>query len=63
MATKMEKDDYSNANGRIDSHFGNALIQPYENCISPGGVYAGHEDSFVKNLADRIPLGRMAQVD
>jgi NAD(P)-dependent dehydrogenase (short-subunit alcohol dehydrogenase family) len=33
------------------------------NCISPGGVHAGHDAEFVKRLASRIPLGRMAQVD
>ena len=33
------------------------------NCISPGGVYAGHDAQFVKNLVERIPLGRMARVD
>jgi NAD(P)-dependent dehydrogenase (short-subunit alcohol dehydrogenase family) len=33
------------------------------NCISPGGVYAGHDPQFVENLVQRIPLGRMARVD
>jgi NAD(P)-dependent dehydrogenase (short-subunit alcohol dehydrogenase family) len=33
------------------------------NCLSPGGVYADHDPQFVKNLTDRIPLGRMARVD
>ena len=33
------------------------------NCLSPGGVYAGHDPLFVKNLVERIPLGRMAQAD
>jgi NAD(P)-dependent dehydrogenase (short-subunit alcohol dehydrogenase family) len=33
------------------------------NCISPGSVYADHDPQFVKNLSDRIPLGRMAKVD
>jgi NAD(P)-dependent dehydrogenase (short-subunit alcohol dehydrogenase family) len=33
------------------------------NCISPGGVYADHDPEFVRNLASRIPLGRMADVD
>jgi len=33
------------------------------NCISPGGVYAGHDPQFVKNVTQRIPLGRMARVD
>ena len=33
------------------------------NCISPGGVYSGHDPQFVKNLTYRIPLGRMAEAD
>ncbi len=33
------------------------------NCLSPGGVFAGHEPRFVENVTSRIPLGRMANVD
>jgi NAD(P)-dependent dehydrogenase (short-subunit alcohol dehydrogenase family) len=33
------------------------------NCLSPGGVFANHDPQFVKNLTERIPLGRMARVD
>ena len=33
------------------------------NAISPGGVYAGQDDSFVQRLSDLIPLGRMATAD
>ena len=33
------------------------------NCLSPGGVYAGHSPQFVENVTQRIPLGRMARVD
>jgi NAD(P)-dependent dehydrogenase (short-subunit alcohol dehydrogenase family) len=33
------------------------------NCISPGGVFADHDPQFVKELTQRIPLGRMARVD
>ncbi len=33
------------------------------NCLSPGGVYAGHDPRFVENLTSRIPLGRMAHED
>jgi len=33
------------------------------NCLSPGGVYAGHDARFVDQLTFRIPMGRMAQVD
>jgi NAD(P)-dependent dehydrogenase (short-subunit alcohol dehydrogenase family) len=33
------------------------------NCLSPGGVYAGQDPQFLKNIAERIPLGRMARVD
>tara|TARA_Y100001970_G_scaffold2704_1_gene3184 strand:+ start:36057 stop:36914 length:858 start_codon:yes stop_codon:yes gene_type:complete len=30
------------------------------NCISPAGVFRGHDDSFVKKLSEQIPMGRMA---
>lgn len=30
------------------------------NALSPGGVYTGQEEGFVKRLTDLIPLGRMA---
>ena len=33
------------------------------NCLSPGGVYAGHDPRFVESVTSRIPLGRMARVD
>ena len=33
------------------------------NCLSPGGVYAGHDPRFVEHVTSRIPLGRMAHVD
>jgi len=33
------------------------------NALSPGGVLADHDPQFVRNLTDRIPLGRMARKD
>ena len=33
------------------------------NAISPGGVYNGQDEAFVRRLAELIPLGRMANVD
>jgi NAD(P)-dependent dehydrogenase (short-subunit alcohol dehydrogenase family) len=33
------------------------------NALSPGGVYAEHDPQFVRNLTERIPLGRMARKD
>jgi NAD(P)-dependent dehydrogenase (short-subunit alcohol dehydrogenase family) len=33
------------------------------NCLSPGGVYAGHNPQFVEQVTSRIPLHRMARVD
>ncbi len=33
------------------------------NCISPGGVFNGQGDDFVKNYGVRSPMGRMAKED
>ncbi len=33
------------------------------NCLSPGGVFAGHDPGFVDQVTSRIPLHRMARVD
>ena len=33
------------------------------NALSPGGVYDGHDETFVKNYSSRVPLGRMADRD
>lgn len=33
------------------------------NALSPGGVYNGQPEDFVARLTDRIPLGRMADLD
>lgn len=33
------------------------------NAISPGGVYNGQPEEFVRRLASLIPLGRMADID
>jgi NAD(P)-dependent dehydrogenase (short-subunit alcohol dehydrogenase family) len=33
------------------------------NALSPGGVFASHDPVFVRNLTERIPLGRMANAD
>jgi NAD(P)-dependent dehydrogenase (short-subunit alcohol dehydrogenase family) len=33
------------------------------NSLSPGGVFADHDPAFVRNVSDRIPLGRMARAD
>ena len=30
------------------------------NCVSPGGVFNGHNDKFLKAYNDRVPMGRMA---
>jgi NAD(P)-dependent dehydrogenase (short-subunit alcohol dehydrogenase family) len=33
------------------------------NALSPGGVYNGQEEGFVKRLSQLIPMGRMADLD
>jgi NAD(P)-dependent dehydrogenase (short-subunit alcohol dehydrogenase family) len=33
------------------------------NALSPGGVFNDHDPVFLRNLTERIPLGRMARVD
>ncbi len=33
------------------------------NALSPGGVFNGQDDEFVKRLSSLIPLGRMAAID
>ena len=33
------------------------------NSLSPGGVYNNQPEDFVERLNDRIPIGRMANVD
>lgn len=33
------------------------------NAISPGGMYAGQDDEFVRRLSNLIPMGRMANHD
>ena len=45
----------------LATYWANAGIRV--NALSPGGVYAEHDPRFVRNLTERIPLGRMARKD
>jgi NAD(P)-dependent dehydrogenase (short-subunit alcohol dehydrogenase family) len=31
------------------------------NCISPGGFWRGHSDTFTRQYSDQVPLGRMGE--
>ncbi len=31
------------------------------NCISPGGFWRGHSETFTRQYSDRVPMGRMGQ--
>ena len=31
------------------------------NCVTPGGVFNNHNDSFVQEYSNRVPMGRMAE--
>lgn len=33
------------------------------NCVTPGGVFNGHNEAFVQAYANRTPMGRMAERD
>ncbi|MDB5912321.1 MAG: short-chain dehydrogenase/reductase, partial [Ramlibacter sp.] len=33
------------------------------NAITPGGVFSGQNETFVRNYSQRVPLGRMASSD
>jgi len=33
------------------------------NSVTPGGVFRGHTDPFLKNYCQRVPMGRMAKQD
>lgn len=33
------------------------------NTVSPGGIYSGQNEVFVKNYSNRVPLGRMAKAE
>ncbi len=33
------------------------------NCVSPGGIYSGQNNTFIDNYSQRVPLGRMAMAE
>ena len=43
----------------LASHWGEYNIRV--NSISPGGIFSGQNQEFVKNYSSRVPLGRMAK--
>lgn len=45
----------------LASYFGKNGIRV--NCISPGGIYNGQPDHFVKRYSEKVPLGRMADAE
>ena len=43
----------------LASHWGEYNIRV--NSISPGGIFSGQNEEFVKNYSSKVPLGRMAR--
>lgn len=33
------------------------------NCITPGGIFSGQNDTFVKNYSNRVPMARMGKAN
>jgi len=45
----------------IASYYAETKIRA--NCLTPGGVYNNHDETFTRNYAYRTILGRMAERD
>ena len=45
---------------QLSKYYAAQLAPIRVNSISPGGIFQGHDDDFVKQYSDRVPLGRMA---
>lgn len=43
------------------AHWGSSGVRV--NALSPGGVLGGQDEEFKRKFCDRVPLGRMAQLD
>jgi gluconate 5-dehydrogenase len=58
--------DYAAAKGGVISLTRElaCALAPYHirvNCISPGGFWRGHGETFTRQYSDQVPLGRMGQ--
>lgn len=63
--TKPAPTEYSAAKGAIIALTRTVAVRYAKygvrcNCVSPGGVFDNHEERFVRQYSERVPMGRMA---